>query len=286
MNPLHQLSETIADIVHTTGNSLATLARGGTAIAWDDQGHFVTSAAAVRGRPQIGMLHNGARVRAKVVGKDPSTDIAVLHADLSTTPLEWADTPPRVGALVLITGRGRRGAYASLGTVSAVADAWRTPAGATVDHFIDVDGSLPRGFAGGPLIDASGAVVGINTRGLVRGGTTLPTKTVRRVVEALLEHGAVQRGYLGVGMQPVELPEPVDGHEAGLLLTWVDPNGPARAAGLYIGDVLVELGGAQVRDASDVAGQLPSDAIGTKLPAVWIRGGQAHSGEVEVTHRE
>jgi len=144
------------------------------------------------------------------------------------------------------------------------------------------------GFSGGPLIATDGSVLGMNTSGLLRAATpTVPAADVRRIVEALLAHGAVSRGYLGITPQPARLPADLAtelGRETGLLVTFVEPDGPAAKGGLMLGDVIVAFDGANVEDADDLFGAL-ADAAGRQSSVTMIRGGQIVETTLEVGER-
>ena len=135
---------------------------------------------------------------ATLVGLDPGTDVAVLRVDGALPAPKWRDGEPRVGELVLALGRPNGGIRATLGIVSFVGGARQTAQGGRIDRWLEVDGTLPPGFSGGPLVDADGAVLGMNTSSLARGGGTVPVATLRRVVDGILAHGQVRRGWLGV----------------------------------------------------------------------------------------
>src|SRR4029077_11351060 len=171
---------------------------------------------------------------------------------LSTPPL--GDTAQlKVGHLVLAVGRGaQRGLNATLGIVGVLSGAWRTWRGGLMDQFIGLDANLHPGAAGGPLIDAHGSVLGMNTLGLSRSmALTVPVSTVNRVVEHLLERGHIGRGYLCLGMYGIPFPEDLKialdlyAH-SGLIVVSVEPQGPGSKAGVLLGDVIVALDGKAV----------------------------------------
>jgi len=224
---------------------------------------------------------------ATLVGRDPGTDLAVLKitTDLDGPPAPRGDDGAlRVGHMVLALGYGPR---ASWGVISALGPRWRTWRGGEIDRLVRLDLVLYPGFSGGPLVDAAGHVVGVNTSALARDSRlAVPVTTVGRVVDELLRQGHVSRGYLGIGMQPVRLPDglraalglPGDG---GLIVVTVEPDGPAARAGLLLGDVLVALDGVPTADLDDVQGRLGGDRIGTTATALVVRAGAR--AEVRVT---
>jgi S1-C subfamily serine protease len=245
---------------------------------------IVTVNHAVPREDEIGVVLNaGERVSARVAGRDPGTDLAVLRltqpVEITTPP--WANGfKPRVGELTLALGRTWRGnIVASAGVLSGVIQsAWRTWRGGELDQFVRPDLNLYAGFSGGPLLNAQGKFAGINTAGLHRSPITIPADTVTRVAAALLEKGRVERPYLGLAMQSVDLPESLRAGlnlkaGEGLLIVHVEPGSPAEKAGLLLGDTLIELGGQPVADTDDVQDVLRAGKIGSDLEAIVIRGG-------------
>jgi S1-C subfamily serine protease len=253
---------------------------------------IVTAHHVIRQDEAIGVgLPTGETVTAKLVGRDPTTDLAVLRvgaADLRTA--EWgAPDELRVGHLVLALGRPGRTVQATLGIVSAMGEGWRTPAGGQVDRYLQTDVVMYPGFSGGPLVGASGQVLGLSTSALLRGiSLALPAPTVRRVVDTLLSHGRMRRGYLGVGAQGVRLPASVAetlGQETGLLLVSVKPGSPAERAGLLLGDAIVGLDNLPVRRMDDLTALLTGDRVGSSVPVRIVRGGQIQELNVVIGER-
>jgi S1-C subfamily serine protease len=261
--------------------------RPGTGTVWSADGLVVTAAHALfraRGVEVIGP--DGKARGAELVGYDPGTDLAVLRtAADGLAPPAWDDGADlQVGHLVLTLGAPGGPVRATLGIVEALGGGWRTVSGAEIDRFIEIDGRLPFGFSGGLLVDAGGRALGVNTAALVRGGTTVPTPTVRRVVEALVTEGRVRRGHLGLSVQPVAIPPAqagAAGQDAGLLLTWVEPGGPGEKAGLLIGDVLLTVGGAPLRGYQDLLAARDRHA-GHAAAVRVLRGGEVREITLEV----
>jgi S1-C subfamily serine protease len=238
-------------------------------------------------------LADGTQAKATLAGRDPSTDIAVLKVDgAPATAAEIGDAAAlKVGHLALAVGRGEGGLGVSLGVVSSLSGQWNTWRGGQIDQFVRADVTLYPGFSGGPLVDAAGRIVGMNTSGLSRSmGLTIPAGTVARVVEQLLTKGSIARGYLGLGLQPVRLPDTLKTalgttSDAGLIVVSVEQGGPADAAGIVIGDILVTLGGTAVTDTDAVQAALGPDRIGTPLAAKIARGGQPMDVQITVGER-
>jgi S1-C subfamily serine protease len=145
------------------------------------------------------------------------------------------------------------------------------------------------GFSGGPLVDVTGQVVGLNTTALLRGVTlTIPLPTIRRVVDMLLAHGRVRRGYLGVHTQAVRLPAIVAeqlGQETALLISTVEPESPAERGGLLLGDTAVTLDGAPLRQHDDLLAVLGPERIGTTVALRVMRGGQMQELRLTIGER-
>jgi S1-C subfamily serine protease len=191
--------------------------------------------------------------------------------------------------LVLALGRPGRTVQATLGIVSALGDQWRTPAGGQVDRYLQTDVTMYPGFSGGPLVDATGQVLGLNTSALLRGvSMAVPAPTLRRVVETLLAHGRMRRGRLGIGIQPVRLPPELAqqiGQETGLLLTHIEAGSPAEQGGLLLGDAIVGLDGHPVRHHDDLLALLSGDRVGAAVPVRIVRAGQVQEVTVVIGER-
>jgi S1-C subfamily serine protease len=282
---LRNLSDALAATVEATGPAVVRVeARHrlpATGIVWSADGIIVTAHHVVQWDENIGVgLPNGQAVQATLVGRDPTTDLAVLRAQTEgLTPPAWANLESlQVGHLVLALGRPGRTVQATLGIVSALGDSWRTPAGGRLDRYLQTDVVMYPGFSGGPLVDAAGQMLGLNTSALLRGTSlTVPVPTLRRVVETLLAHGRVRRGYLGVGAQPVRLPAALKqqlGQETGVLLVSVESGSPAEQGGLLLGDTIVSLDGQPVRHMDDLLALLSGDRVGAVVPVRIVRGGQ------------
>jgi S1-C subfamily serine protease len=255
---------------------------------WSADGVIVTANHVLRRDDglQIG-LPDGQETEARLVGRDPTTDVAVLRATVAglAVPAWQAIDSARVGHLVLALGRPGR-TVSHVGVVSAGQE-WRTPEGGVVDRYLQTDVVMYPGFSGGPLLSPSGELLGLNSSGLARGvSLTIPAITLQRVVPMLLEHGRVRRGYLGIGAQPVRLPESIhQQQETGVLLMSVEPGGPAAKAGMALGDTLVSLEGSPIRHMDDVLAALGGDRIGSTLAARILRGGVLQEMRVTVGER-
>jgi S1-C subfamily serine protease len=237
-------------------------------------------------------LPDGRTAPATLAGRDETTDLAVLRTEAALSPVERADAGAlRVGNLVLAVGRPGQSVTASLGVLSAVGAEWRTWQGGRIDRFLRLDLSIYDGFSGGPLVEAGGRALGLNTSGLARGmALTIPGSTVDHVADQILSGGRLTRGYLGLASQAVRLPEGLRqvlnlGSDFGLVIVNVEPDGPADRAGLLLGDILVALDGAPVSEPADVLAALGPDRVGRPIAARLLRAGQPTEVTITVGSR-
>jgi S1-C subfamily serine protease len=294
MNALSSLSSELAAAVERVGRVVVAVnARprlSSTGVHWRP-GIVVTADHTVRSDEDITITcPDGRTVAARLAGRDPGTDIAVLRVDAIDLPsAEFGDPASlKVGHIVLAVGDGPR---ASWGVVSALGGRWRTWRGGEIDQFMRLDLTLYPGFSGGPLVDAEGRVLGMNTSRLSRHlELAIPTTTVARVAEELIDKGRVSRGFLGVGLQPVRLPEAARGAlpgaaEDGLIVVSVQPDGPAAKSGLLLGDVLVVLDGVAVGAPEDVQAVVGARRPGSTVTASILRAGAATEVRITVGER-
>ena len=284
---LETISNEFASAAEKAGNSVVAVhARRwmpASGIEWK-KGVIVTVHHGVRRDEDIQvLLGSGRAVPAKLAGRDPSTDIAVLRIEegASGAPQLGDSTSLRLGHLVIALGRTRRGdLVASSGIIGGISGEWRNRRGGNLDQHIRLDLALYPGFSGGPLLNARGAVVGMNTRGLAHGrALTVPVATVNRVVEELLNKGHISRPYLGVAMQPVEIPDNLRSRlpaeiRVGLLVTHVENGAPAEKAGVLLGDVVFEVGGKTVEHVDAIQDSLAAAKIADVLEIRLIRAGE------------
>ncbi len=294
---LSDLSNELSQTVEAAGNSVVRVEGRGrlpsSGIAWSGDGTVVTANHGVERDDNIKVgIPNGDSVDsvpAELVGRDPTTDLAVLKVDgasIATTGLtEPADV--RVGNLVLALGRPGKTVQATLGIVSALGKSWRTRAGGQIDRYLQTDVVMYPGFSGGALVDALGNVVGLNTSALTRGVTvSIPVPTVRRVAEAILEHGKVSRGYLGVGSQPARLPDSLDlDQETGLLVVSVESGSASDKGGIVMGDTIISANAEPIRHLDDLLAFLSGDVVGKDVRLNILRGGQLQELTVTVGER-
>ena len=293
---LVEFSNSLADAVERVGSSVIAVLEGGrdgvSGTLWRD-GLAVTAEHTIRGYDEVSVvLPSGEKAKAAVAGRDPGTDIALLKLpNLSGSATLADDSRTRVGEFVLAVGRrGSQGLATTYGIVSALGGAWRTWQGARVDRWLRLDLNPFTGFSGGPIVNASGEILGIATSGPRRSVVTIPSSTVTRVVDQLLQRGRVTRGYLGVGLQPVAFPEAARKaigveSERGLLVVTLAPAGSAEQAGVLLGDIIVSAKGQPLRSLRDLQPALDSENVGKPIELAIVRGGKLMKLNVTVGER-
>jgi S1-C subfamily serine protease len=260
-------------------------------------GVIVTSEHALRRDEEIRVtLADGRVAQATLVGRDPSTDLAVLKCAEATNAIANASTGDastlKPGSLILAVGRTRvSGPVAAFGAVSLVANERKTWTGVSLSPYVRLDIAIQPTAIGGSVVDATGKIFGIITPRFGRFGSTLtPAATVNNVVDTLLEKGRIPRGYLGVGLQPVRLPEALrqtlkrEERTAAIVLE-IEPDSPANKAGLMIGDIIVSLGTEKVARLEDIHSKLHGSAIGKPFAIGFVRGGALQNAEITVAER-
>jgi S1-C subfamily serine protease len=297
METLSNLSSALAETVESGNQTVVRVeARRrlpASGIVWSPDGVIVTAHHIVKRDEGIRIgLPDGKMVPAQLIGRDRSTDLAVLRAEAEglIAPAWTEGANLSVGHLVLALGRPGKRVMATLGIVSALNEHWRTPVGGQIDRYLQTDVVMYPGFSGGLLLSAEGKGVGLNTSALLRGvSISVPFPTLLRVVEALLAHGHVRRGYLGVGGQPVRLPgelaKELD-QETGILLVSVDPDSPAGRGGLVLGDTIVSFNNQPIRQLDDLLELLSEETVGVEVPLQILRGGHVQKTLITVGERD
>jgi len=270
----------------------------GSGVVISPDGYIVTNNHVVDGATDIRVTTSNRRVlKAKLIGTDPLTDLAVLKVDatgLASVP--WGDSKEvRPGETVLAFGNPygfrftvTRGIVSAINRANPDASDRRKPG-----EFIQTDAAINPGNSGGPLVDARGEVVGINTflvspSGSFSGmGFAIPSQIAKPTVETLIRYGKVTHGHIGVGISDVT-PENAkffdDSTASGAVVTEVDPDSPGAKAGLRIGDVITGIDGQKVNDAGELQVMVGQKQPGTKITLDVLRDGKSTS--VPVTLEE
>ena len=258
-------------------------------------GIIVTADHTVRREEDIQVtLPDGKRTDAVLAGRDPGTDLAALKAEGfgSRAAQSGAGEAVKAGELALILGRSPdSGPNASLGVISAISGPWRTWRGGRLDNYIRLDATMFPNSSGGAVVDARGRLLGMATSALSRiAGLAIPASSVNRVLDVLLTKGHVPRGYLGIGAQPVGIPEALRANlslssKSGIMVVKVEAGGPADKAGMLLGDILVSLGDASLEDFEDLQSVSDSGIIGKQVKARVIRAGAIQELNITVGER-
>jgi S1-C subfamily serine protease len=234
---------------------------------------------------------SGRSSAAELAGWDPASGLAVLKTTgIALQPAQPADAAARVGQIALAVARSWSNApTASAGIVAIIGGPLRTGRGQSIEQIIRVTAPMHDGFAGGAVVDAVGRIVGIATSSQIRGlGVVIPAGIAWKSAAHVLEHGRPKVGFLGVSGQAVALPEKQrgdTGRDRGLLVLAVTPGGPADAAGLLIGDVIVEFDRQPIRSTDDLLALLTVDRVGRAVPVRVLRGGEVRELTVTVAER-
>jgi S1-C subfamily serine protease len=295
---LSSLSNELANAVERSAQSVVTVngrrRLPASGIAWTSDGVIVTANHVVERDEDLTVsLDDGVARPVILVGRDQGSDIALLQLDgTSLTPAVRPGAEPRPGHLVLAVGRpGQTGPMASIGVISLVGGSWRTSEGTQVESFVRSDAAMLPGFSGGPLVDTTGAIIGMNSSTVGRrGGLTIPFDSVDNIVSGLRAHGKVRRGFLGIGAQSVELNAGLReslgiDQERALVVVNVQPDGPAEQSGLMIGDVILSVQERQVATVEELQDHLSGEIVGQMVNVSLLRGGQLTQTPVTVGER-
>jgi len=227
-------------------------------------------------------LPGGESTSASIVGRDPSTAIALLkveRADLK--PIALTATVPSAGSLIIAVGAEDGAPTAALGVVSVSRGSWQSMRGGEIDARVELDIALRRTAEGGLVVNAAGQAFGMAVFGPRRRILVIPSGTIGRIAARLETHGHIPRGYLGLGLQTVT----TEGGGSGVIVMSVDPGGPGAAANIHQGDVLVSWGGKPISRLQLLLRSLGPDSIGKSLQIELRRGGQSHQTEIRIGER-
>jgi S1-C subfamily serine protease len=238
---------------------------------------------------ELQVVHAGQTISATLAGRDSGTNVAVLK--LATTlqaSVPKAADDPRVGNLTLVAGADTAGGVTGrLAMIHGLGQAWHSMAGGRIDAFIRLDTRLGQD-EGGPVLSLAGGLIGMSTTGPRRRTIVIPTATLDRVVDALLTDGHIARGWLGVGLQPVLIPDSlrqIAERESGLMVVGLASGGPAEAAGVLPGDIVLDIDGSPVSRPRALTASLSPDRIGQLIVLRLLRAGAMQAVSVTIAAR-
>lgn len=291
------LSDQFSSVAEQAGKAVVAVHGGNrigsSGIVWRND-LVVTSSHLLRHKDDLTVSLGDKRAKASFLGRDSGTDVAVLRLSdsASATPLEHFSGTLRVGQIVLAVGRSRLGDLAaSAGIVARLGSAWQTWRGGQIDSLLRPDVTLYPGQSGSALIDSRGRVLGMNTSALARAATiTVPTATIDRVVNEIVEHGGVFRPYLGLAMQPVAIPESLaqklkTERDSTLMVMQVEPGSPSAESGLMLGDLILSVNSQPVTRIDEIQRALRQAKRGDSVELGYARGGQLASAKVKLADR-
>jgi S1-C subfamily serine protease len=235
------------------------------------------------------VMPGGTQAAAKLAGRDPGTNIAVLRLSQPASPPVLVPGETQAGALALALGAdGTGGVSARLGLVNLAGTQWHSVAGGLIDRRIVLDLRLGRAEEGGPVFSAAGAFLGMSTLGPRARVLVIPAATLERIVPILLKEGRVARGWLGVALHPVAVPDALRetaGQPSGLMVMSLAEGGPAAKAGVVPGDIVLSVNGARALGFRRIAAQLAAESIGRTAALRVVRGGSVVSLDAVVGAR-
>ena len=279
------LSMGFATLIRDVAPSLVSIQSGrarSTGFSWRP-GLIVAAENALADEGELSILaHDGASSPAQIIGRDPSTDVALLRIERTDLPkAPTAAASPAAGALAFVAGAREGAVSAALGVVSFVGPQWRSLRGGLIDTRIELDATLARASEGGLALDASGQALGMAVFGPRRRTIVIPTPTIDRVADVLATKGRIVRGYLGLGLQPVKL----DDGGIGAIAISVDATGPGAAAGVRQGDIIVAWNGEPIRGVHQLVRALGPDSVGANIRLTLRRGGEPIEATLTIGER-
>jgi S1-C subfamily serine protease len=277
---LEQFSDALADRL-AAASAIAVGIRTGhrdrSGILWREN-VVVTSEQVLPEGTEFTVIRNGTELPARLAGRDPGTNVAVLRLSQALAgALPEAAQLPRPGSLALIVGADARGAATGrLGMVHATGPEWHSIAGGRIDALLRLDTRLGAD-EGGPVLSLGGKLIGMSTSGPRRRALVIPAATIARVLDPLLAEGRIARGWLGVALQTVMVPERLRdaaGRDTGMMVVSLAPGAPAEQAGVLPGDIILELDGKRVGRARGLAVALAPERVGQPATLKLLRAGE------------
>jgi len=281
---LKSLSDATAEVVEKAAPSVVSVSFGmgrGSGVVWSSDGYIVTCSHVVGNRSAVKVgLGEGSKFEAKVVGRDHYSDVAVLKVERGTfKPIELGDSENlKVGQFVLaLANPFSRRPSATSGMVTSVGSSLRSRGGMTMENIIVTDARLNPGYSGGPLVDVSGRMIGLNTAYVWSRGIAVPVSTVKSIADRLVSGGKIKRAYLGITLNTIPLPREVAtqaqiSQDGGVIVLSVETDSSAKRAGLALGDVILKFDEKSVRSVYDLSRLLIEDVIGKETTLRILRG--------------
>ncbi|MDA4128096.1 MAG: S1C family serine protease [Thaumarchaeota archaeon] len=293
---LQSLSDAVAQLAEKVSPSVATVGAGrraGSGIVWSSDGHILTANHVLGRLTSVTVrLNDGRTFESKIVGRDHYSDVALLKIEAENlTPIQQGNSASlRTGQFVLAMANpmGQK-ASATSGIVTSYARSIQGWWGVMMENAVVTDARLNPGYSGGPLVDASGKLVGMNVAYFSSRGIAVSVDTLKEVLGKLSRDGKVKKGFLGIVTDSIDLPDEISkkpeiGQEEGLLVLSVEQGSPARNAGVTLGDIIVKLGDKPVASLYDLHRALRETQIG-KATSLWVLRGEKLT-ELKVTPSE
>lgn len=291
-DPLVQFSDALAaraTAARAFVVAIRTRHRSRSGILWDGNVAVASEQVFPKASEAEIVLPDGRSVKAQVAGRDRGTNVVALRLETPAEAKLPAPAEPKLGALALAFGATADGApTARLGIVRALGPAWHSLAGGLIDRRISLDLGLSGREEGGPVLDAAGGLLGMSTAGPRGRALVIPAATIARILAPLLASGRVERGWLGVALHPVALPEAIaaeTGQDRGLMVMQVAADGPAAKAGIHPGDILLRVGDKPASRPMEIGRSFGPDSIGRSIELQLLRAGVRVTLSLTITAR-
>ena len=282
MSVLSDLSDSVAALAETTGARVLAIrhpeGRQSSGFVWRT-GLAVMAEETLEGEEEVeAILPDGRVVTAKIAGRDPTTDVALLELETGAFD-DWSQAaPPRAGSFALVAGRTDVSLAARLASIVSVGPQWQSRRGGKIDARITLDQRLSRRSEGGVVVAPDGTLVGMAVTAAGGRAIVIPTTTIAGSVATLAEKGYVPRAWLGVALHPL-----ADGK--GAVILSVEPESPAANAGLLVGDVVTTWDGEMIASFGAMANRIAGSTVGTKVKLGVSRGGSASEFDIAIGER-
>jgi S1-C subfamily serine protease len=293
LDPLAQFSGALAARVNAAKSIIASISlphgRHLTGMVWRPD-IVVTSEQSLPDRDEFEIVTAGGPVTgAKIAGRDPATNIAVLRLPAPTASFSFDKSDARTGAVAIAVGAdGTGGTSARFGIINVLGPEWHSRHGGLIDQRIELDLRLARKEEGGPVFDVAGGFIGMTTFGPRGQVLVIPKATLGRIVPKLLKDGRVARGWLGVALQAVAVPETLReaaNQSGGLMVMSIVKDSPAAQAGIIAGDIILSVNGTPTHPFRKIARHFGSESIGRKADLRVIRGGAVITVQTSIAER-